>query len=158
MNKCALFYVEQTVTVHIALFYVRAQMFLQISCSLVVEFQWDLCTMKAHKQAKKRIQKTYNKETGKFHGCSLYQLWLKMAGGFAQLFQGAVERAFGHNLEGVWVFSLFSKRGFIFFEQRNHSLTESRRKNSRGVSIYLEMTIRISAVLWSVVSDQFGFK
>ena len=70
-----------------------------------------------------------------------------MAGGFAQLFQGAVERAFGHNLEGVWVFSLFSNRGFIFFErvdtlqynfeQRNHSLTESRRKNSRGGGEYL---------------------
>ena len=57
---------------YIALFYVRAQMFLQISCSLVVEFQWDLCTMKAHKQAKKRIQKTYNKETGKFHGWSRF--------------------------------------------------------------------------------------
>ena len=33
MNKAALFYVEQTVTVHIVLFYLLAQMFLLVSCS-----------------------------------------------------------------------------------------------------------------------------
>ena len=43
MNKAALFYVEQTVTMHIALFYEGAQMFLLISCSLVVAFQHLLC-------------------------------------------------------------------------------------------------------------------
>ena len=43
MNKAALFYVEQTLTVHIILFYVWAQMFLLISCSLVVAFQYFLC-------------------------------------------------------------------------------------------------------------------
>ena len=43
MNKVALFYVEQTVTVHIVLFYVWAQMFLLISFSLVVAFQYFLC-------------------------------------------------------------------------------------------------------------------
>ena len=43
MNKAALFYVEQTVTVHIVLFYVWTQMFLLISCSLVVALQYFLC-------------------------------------------------------------------------------------------------------------------
>ena len=32
MNKAALFYVEQTVTVRIVLFYVWTQMFLLVSC------------------------------------------------------------------------------------------------------------------------------
>ena len=43
MNKTALFYVEQTMTVHIVLFCVWAQMFLLISCLLVVSFQYFLC-------------------------------------------------------------------------------------------------------------------
>ena len=43
MNKAALFYVEQTVILHIVLFYVWAQMFVLISCSLVVAFQYFLC-------------------------------------------------------------------------------------------------------------------
>ena len=34
MNKAALFYVEQTVPMHTVLFYVWAQMFVLISCSL----------------------------------------------------------------------------------------------------------------------------
>ena len=33
MKLLSLFYVEQTVTVQIVLFYVRAQMFLLVSCS-----------------------------------------------------------------------------------------------------------------------------
>ena len=67
--------------------------------------------MKANKQAKKRT-KIYNKETGEFY-C---QLGLKLARGFAHSFQGAVARAFVHNLEGVWFFfSLLIQKELYFF-------------------------------------------
>ena len=58
MNKAALFYVEQTVTMHIVLFYVWAQMFLLISCSLVVVFQHFLCFVHGEgQQASKKENK-----------------------------------------------------------------------------------------------------
>ena len=58
MNKAALFYVEQTVTVHIVLFYVWAQMFLLVSCSLVVAFQYFLCFVHGEgQQASKKENK-----------------------------------------------------------------------------------------------------
>ena len=49
-------------------------MFVLISCSLVVAFQYlfcVLCTVKANKQAKMGT-KIYNKETGKLHSQSLF--------------------------------------------------------------------------------------
>ena len=69
MNKTALFYVDQTVTMHIVLFYVWAQLFVLIRCSLVVAFQYFLCFV--HGEGNKRT-KIYNKETGKFHNQSRF--------------------------------------------------------------------------------------
>ena len=60
MNKAALFYVEQTVTMHIVLFYVWAQMFLLfiISRSLVVAFQYFLGFVHSEgQQASKKANK-----------------------------------------------------------------------------------------------------
>ena len=67
VNKAALFYVEQTVTLHIVLFYVWAQMFLLVSCSFA--FQDLLRFVHGQGQRTKEIKKnkTYNKETGEFH-------------------------------------------------------------------------------------------
>ena len=59
MNKTALFYVEQTVTVHIVLFDVWAQMFLLVSCSLVVAFQYFLCFV--HGEGQRAFSKKENK-------------------------------------------------------------------------------------------------
>ena len=73
MNKAVLFYVEQTLTVHIVLFYMWAQMFLLISCSLVVAFQYFLCFVHSEgQQASKKRTKVYNKKTGKFHSQSRF--------------------------------------------------------------------------------------
>ena len=49
--EAASFWVQQTVTVHIVLFNVRAQMFLLVSCSYPFQYLCVLCTVKANKQA-----------------------------------------------------------------------------------------------------------
>ena len=54
MNKAALFYVEQTVTVHIVMFYVRIQMFLLVSCSFA--FQYLLCFVHGQGQRTKEME------------------------------------------------------------------------------------------------------
>ena len=53
-----------------------------------------------------------NKDTGKFHSQSHFINLL--AGGFAHLSQGAVARAFVHNLGGLWLFLLCSSKGTLF--------------------------------------------
>ena len=66
--KAALFYVEQTVTLHIVLFSVWAQLFLQywIVVHMDLNTLCVLCRVRASEQKKSRT-KTCNKETGRFH-------------------------------------------------------------------------------------------
>ena len=66
MYKAALFYIEQTVTLHIVLFNVLAQMLLLVSC--LFAYQYLLCFVQG--QDKRTIEKeneTYYKETVEFH-------------------------------------------------------------------------------------------
>ena len=66
--KAALFYVEQTVTLHIVLFSVWAQLFLQywIVVHMDLNTLCVLCRVRASEQKRSRT-KTCNKETGRFH-------------------------------------------------------------------------------------------
>ena len=65
VNKAALFYVKGTVNVHTVLFYVWAQIFLLVSCSIT--FQHLLCLYKVEANKQKKQRKKHNKEIGQFH-------------------------------------------------------------------------------------------
>ena len=109
----------------------RVQCFV-LRASTIVAFQYFLCliilsTSKANKQAKKRT-KIYNKETSKFHSQSHFINLL--AGGFANLFQGAVA-------------SFFIQERLIFGLRLNFSYIILRISASNVLKMFLNITVGI---------------
>ena len=75
--KAALFYVEQTVTVHIVLCCVRARMFLLVCCLFAFNTFCVLCTVKTNEQKRWRT-KTKQRNWRVSLAVSLYQLWSEL--------------------------------------------------------------------------------
>ena len=65
--KAALFYVEQTVTVHIVLFCVWTQMSLLVSCSFAFQYLLVFCARSRPANEREREQKHIKKKAGEFH-------------------------------------------------------------------------------------------